>query len=160
MSNAAESGKPKSPSKFCPECGTAIPRLSAKFCPQCGNGLGPSQQRSSANQTNAPRANSNTVLVTVLAIVIPITAIGVYFLTTSGFSFQPGGNSSNSNVVVPQPVADSYNIGFNAGKGLAAQSTSLFPNRTAMCGEAFKDYAGQSLDFDKFMSGCQSGFKR
>jgi hypothetical protein len=98
--------------------------------------------------------------VALLAIAIPVTAIGVYFLATSGFSFQPGGASSNSTVVVPPPAPNSYSIGFNAGKGLAAQNTSLYPNRTAMCGEAFKDYAGQSLDFDKFMSGCQSGFKR
>jgi ribosomal protein S27AE len=159
MSNVADSDNPRSAAKFCPECGNTIPRLTAKFCPECGVGLVQSQENLTVSHSNSAKVKTNSGLVIALAIAIPVTAIGVFFLATSGFSFQPGGNSSNTNVIVPQPAADSYNIGFNAGKGLAAQNTKLYPNRTAMCGEAFQDYAGQSLDFDKFMSGCQSGFR-
>lgn len=160
MSNTVDSKKSNPSSKFCPDCGTAIPRVSAKFCPECGLNLETRHRHTSPRADRPNRANSNTAVILVLAIALPITAFVAFFLASTDFFSHPGSKSSDNNVVVPPPSANSYSIGFNAGKGLAAQNTSLYPNRTAMCGETFQNYAGQQLDFEKFMAGCQSGFQK
>ncbi len=139
------------PANFCSQCGVPNNSVNSNFCQNCGANFRGSKL---ASRKSLPRMklskNQLAIAVGAAGFLISLVVIGVLL-------FGQDGRSANRNNPA-EPVVDSYQVGLNAGKGLKAQNTLLFPNRTALCGEAFQNYTAQNLDFDEFMRGCQDGF--